>query len=143
MTLESNKIEHPFWDVGRFHEKFGLRSGNGLDVGPVEIDDELMEFRKGFLKEELQEFIDASETMDHAGMADALVDLVYVALGTAHMFGYPWKSLWDDVQRANMTKERATEATQSARGTTYDVIKPEGWQPPRTADILREVGFEL
>jgi predicted HAD superfamily Cof-like phosphohydrolase len=133
-----------FWDVGAFHERFGLRHLNGQDRGgPVEIDEELMEFRIGFLKEELDEFIEASETMDHAGMADALIDLVYVAMGTAHMFGYPWDKLWDDVQRANMSKERATEATQSARGTTYDVIKPAGWQPPRTAGILHDVGFEV
>jgi predicted HAD superfamily Cof-like phosphohydrolase len=127
-------------DVGAFHEKFGLRHGP-KDVGPAEISDELLQFRLNFLKEELQEFEDGSKVMDHAMMADALVDLVYVALGTAHLFGYPWQRLWNDVQRANMAKMRATAASQSARNTAFDVIKPEGWTPPRTEEILREAGF--
>jgi predicted HAD superfamily Cof-like phosphohydrolase len=131
-----------FWDVGAFHEKFGLRHLNGADSGgPVEITDDLLQFRITFLKEELQEFIDSSETMDHAGMADALIDLVYVAMGTAHMFGYPWDELWDDVQRANMQKQRATKETASERGGEWDVVKPIGWRGPQTADILKAHGF--
>lgn len=128
-------------DVGEFHKKFGLRHGHLGDVGPVPIDAELMEFRSGFLQEELDEFMEGARAMDHGMMADALIDLVYVAVGTAHMFGYPWHQLWGDVQRANMTKMRATEATQSARGTTYDVVKPPGWRGPDTDEILRSVGF--
>jgi predicted HAD superfamily Cof-like phosphohydrolase len=44
--------------------------------------------------------------------------------------------LWDDVQRANMSKERATSVSQSKRGSTFDVIKPKGWVPPATAAII-------
>lgn len=136
-----------FEDVGVFHLKFGLPyildDVRSPGVGPQEISDELMEYRTKFMQEELDEFVEASETMDHAKMADALIDLVYVAMGTAHMFGYPWQSLWDEVQRANMAKQRATSAEQSTRGTTFDVVKPEGWTPPRVESILRSVGFEL
>jgi len=134
-----------FDDVGMFHEKFGLRNSWVMpnNVGPEAISDELLQFRINFLKEELQEFIDGSEAMDDCAMADALIDLVYVAMGTAHLFGYPWQELWADVQRANMAKQRATRADQSSRNTTYDVIKPEGWEPPKTAKILREAGFKI
>ena len=38
---------------------------------------------------------------------DALIDLTYVAMGTAYMMGLPWQDLWDEVQRANMSKVRA------------------------------------
>jgi len=44
--------------------------------------------------------------------------------------------LWDDVQRANMSKERATDASQSKRGSSFDVIKPAGWKPAQTVDII-------
>lgn len=47
-----------------------------------------------------------------------------------------WQDLWNDVQRANMSKERALKATDSKRGSTYDVIKPEGWLPPQTDAII-------
>lgn len=132
-----------FRDVGIFHQRFGLHNVHLLGgAGPVEITPDLLEFRIGFMQEELQEFIDASETMDHAGMADALIDLVYVALGTAHLFGYPWETLWNEVQRANMTKVRAPDAESSKRNSEFDVIKPDGWTPPDIQGILERFGWE-
>lgn len=128
-------------DVGDFHRKFGLPTSDH-EAGPREISDELLAYRIRFLREELDEFIEAAEEMDHARMFDGLLDLVYVALGTAHMFGYPWRDGWNEVQRANMAKERATSVEQSTRGTTLDVIKPEGWTPPDIAGVLRAVGFD-
>lgn len=47
-----------------------------------------------------------------------------------------WVDLWSDVQRANMSKERALRASDSKRGSTYDVIKPVGWIPPQTEEII-------
>lgn len=47
-----------------------------------------------------------------------------------------WNELWADVQRANMSKERALRESDSKRGSTYDVIKPAGWIPPRTEEII-------
>lgn len=47
--------------------------------------------------------------------------------------------LWDDVQRANMAKERATRDDQSKRGSAaFDIIKPDGWVPPNGALIVKE-----
>ena len=89
-----------------------------------------LKFRSKFMREEFNEFMDAAGHEDLAGMADALVDLVYVAMGTAHMMGLPWETLWSEVQRANMQKERAVRVEQSKRGSTLDVIKPDGWTPP-------------
>lgn len=47
-----------------------------------------------------------------------------------------WDELWVDVQRANMSKERALKASDSKRGSTYDVIKPVGWIAPQTGAII-------
>jgi predicted HAD superfamily Cof-like phosphohydrolase len=47
-----------------------------------------------------------------------------------------WDELWADVQRANMSKERALREADSKRGSTYDVIKPAGWVPPQTEAII-------
>ncbi len=47
-----------------------------------------------------------------------------------------WVELWDDVQRANMTKERALKPSDSKRGSVWDVVKPAGWIPPRTEQIV-------
>lgn len=131
-----------FSDVGKFHEKFGLDNTTFRDVGPREWDSELMNFRADFLKEELDEFTDAAADQDIAGVADALIDLVYVAMGTAHLLGLPWEALWTEVQRANMDKQRAAvDGSDSKRGSAFDVVKPEGWRSPDIAKILEWNGW--
>lgn len=47
-----------------------------------------------------------------------------------------WLELWADVQRANMSKERAQKASDSKRGSTWDVVKPQGWVGPQTEAII-------
>ena len=134
MTDSSN-----FGDVGDFHRKFDLPIFNGE---PHEASPELIEFRTKFLEEELEEFRQGVEAGDHEQMFDALLDLTYVAMGTAHVMGYPWQAGWDEVQRANMAKERASsDGSNSKRLSSYDVIKPEGWVPPQIAEILAMYGF--
>ena len=95
--------------------------------------------RIDFMQEELDEFSLAAAEQDLAGQADALVDLVYVAIGTAVQLGLPWDALWDDVQRANMTKEIGV----TKRGYAHDVCKPPGWEGPETLAILKLYGYKL
>lgn len=117
-----------FEDVQAFHEKFGLPR----PLAPVQLDADTAKFRVNFMCEELVEFQEALRTNDLAKQADALVDLVYVAMGTVVMMGLPWQALWDEVQRANMSKVRADHADdpRSARRHSLDVVKPVGWVPP-------------
>ncbi len=140
----------PSRDVRRFHQKFALL----VSLSPTHLTKRKLKERIECLREELGEFIEAcglellykengvaleesGRAQDLAGQADALVDLVYFALGTAVMMGLPWQELWDDVQRANMAKERGV----SHRGHKVDCIKPPGWQPPLTEDILKAAGY--
>jgi predicted HAD superfamily Cof-like phosphohydrolase len=113
-------------DVMAFQRKFDIP----MAPHPAFLDQEAEEFRIKFMQEELDEYNEACEKLDIRGAADALVDLVYVAHGTALMMGLPWDKLWNEVQRANMTKERATSSDQSKRKNSLDVIKPAGWTPP-------------
>lgn len=124
-----------FEDVQDFHAKFGVPVASS----PTIPDNETYKFRRKFMQEEIDEFEAAyldlkvgviTEAQALHEMADALVDLVYVAMGTADMMGLPWQKLWDEVQRANMSKVRATDASQSKRGSALDVVKPEGWVAP-------------
>jgi predicted HAD superfamily Cof-like phosphohydrolase len=133
-----------FDDVGDFHKKFGLDNVTHEGAGPRVVPDDLMEFRRKFLHEELEEFEEGLAEGDEAKMADALIDLVYVAMGTAHLRGYPWQQLWDDVQRANMSKVRAArDGHDSKRNSQYDVVKPDGWEPPAIGRLLASIGFDL
>lgn len=125
-----------FDDVGHFHEKFGLDNVTHRPVGPRRVPVELVQFRTRFLDEELAEFKAAIENHDPVEAFDALLDLVYVAMGTAHLLGFPWQEGWDEVHRTNMAKVRARSAAESKRGASFDVVKPEGWTAPDLAGIL-------
>jgi predicted HAD superfamily Cof-like phosphohydrolase len=121
-------------DVGSFHKKFDLPVAGGA---PHIVPHRIALFRLMFLQEELMELTKGVMKDDLPAIADALVDLVYVALGTAHYYGLPWEALWDEVQRANMKKERAAaDGSNSSRENGLDVIKPKGWEPPDISGIL-------
>lgn len=122
-----------FQDVVDFHSKFLVPHAGR----PSLLDPSTQEFREKFLYEELREMGDSYVVGDLEGVADALVDLVYVALGTAHMMGLPWQQLWDSVQKANMTKRLAKpDGSDSKRKSPLDVVKPPGWVGPDHKEAL-------
>lgn len=124
-------------DVCAFHEKFGLMPKGTI---PKVLDSNTAKFRIMFLEEELNEYKKAVQENDLEGQADALIDLVYVAMGTAVLQQLPWQQLWNEVQRANMTKVRADDESQSKRGSNLDVIKPAGWVGPDIKGVLANAG---
>jgi len=141
---------HEFHEVGQFHHKFGLDNVTYKSAGPREVDGDTLIFRMKFLCEELEEFFNGvgisnsnwNVEKDQAKMFDSLIDLVYVAYGTAHLLGYPWAEGWNAVQAANMAKVRAQpDGSDSTRGSALDVVKPEGWTPPDIEGILQSWGF--
>lgn len=127
-----------FEEVGKFHSRFDLPVAQ-INTGPRMVDHETFLFRYQFLEEELHELLKSHRDGDLAGVADALVDLVYVALGTAHMYGIPFDEIFNEVQRANMQKERSKGSAdpRSKRGSSLDVVKPAGWRPPDVDGIIR------
>ena len=122
-----------YTDVRDFQLKFGML----VHDKPVHLTLRKLNERRLFMQEELNEFLTACVDQDLAGQADALIDLVYVALGTAISLGLPWEALWDDVQRANIGKVRGI----GKRGDLVDVIKPPDWVGPSTELILAAAGY--
>jgi predicted HAD superfamily Cof-like phosphohydrolase len=173
-----------FQAVGEFHKKFDLpTSADGI---PRTIDPQTRDFRLRFLMEEMEELFEGyglqlewnvhssslagnKKPQDLQQVADALVDLVYVALGTAHLHRLPWPDLFHEVQRANMSKERCgidhvfepaipeaescdhmggddqrcgkSQVEHSVRGSALDVIKPKGFRPPQIGNVLMMAGW--
>lgn len=126
----------PFEAVGLFNRKFGLPvAGNGL---PGLLSDEEFLYKYEHLHEELHELLRAQRDRDLVGVADALADLVYVALGTAHFYGLPFDAVFAEVQRANLQKERATgkQDPRTKRRSPLDIVKPEGWRPPDIRGVI-------
>lgn len=125
--------QHPYHLHGviEFHRRFGL----DCPASPRLLDRDTFLYRYQFLHEELHEFLKAQRAGDLVKAADALLDLEYVTHGTAYLMGLApiWSDLWNEVQRANLAKERAVEAATSPRGTTLDIVKPSGWVAPDDA----------
>lgn len=156
-----------FEAVGAFHRKFGL-ANVGMKFGdrkvdvPIAVPEDVALFRLKFLLEELleiadgygfeldmdadggPEFVKVRNSQELPKVADGLVDLVYVALGTAHLHLLPWSKLFAEVQRANMTKERASHSDddRSIRKHSLDVVKPANFRPPAIIEVLMEAGWK-
>lgn len=123
-----------YLDVRAFQQKFGQLVGER----PRFLTERKAVERIKFMGEELNEFVKGMNEKNILEMADALVDLVYVAKGTAVMMGLPWRALWNDVHDANMSKVPG----KTHRGDLVDVCKPAGWAEPVTGDILDAYGFD-
>jgi hypothetical protein len=122
-----------YQDVTAFCRRFKLQPTRTL----FRLSPKKMTVRLKHLSEELNELRHGVATGDDAEVIDALVDLVYVALGTAHLCGFPFMKVWDAVHTANMKKARVKKASESKRGSTFDVGKPADWKKPDVAKILR------
>ena len=90
------------------------------------------------MQEELDEIRAASINGNLEEYFDGLIDLVYVALGAAYLAGLPFEQGFLRVHQANMTKVRALRASDSKRGSTYDIVKPAGFVAPTLTDLIRK-----
>jgi predicted HAD superfamily Cof-like phosphohydrolase len=143
-------VQSLFEDIKDFHQRFELE----YKGPPRQLPDELGFFRAKFIGEEFMEYLSDHKndvlfmsTIVHKLLStyeiplekklDALVDLVYVALGTAYLHGFDFDEAWRRVHEANMKKVRAERKEQSLRGSTFDVVKPLGWKPPDLSDLVR------
>jgi predicted HAD superfamily Cof-like phosphohydrolase len=87
--------------------------------------------------EESDEFLNSAAIGDMVGVADAIADLIYVAIGTAVQAGIPIDKVWAAVHRCNMQRKAA-----STERHVYDAAKPPGWIGPE-AEIARILGIAL
>lgn len=127
-----------FEDVVEFHTKIlKLEPPEGVTL----VSDDFIMERMRFLVEELEEYAEAGIAGDMVRVADALGDIVYVALGTAAQMGIPFNAVWDVIHAANMRKVKGI----TKRGNKNDAVKPEGWVGPEAAIaaiLLRRIDNE-
>ena len=104
---------------------------------PVLAADSFWDFRMGFLREEMQELNDAHKHGDLLEVGDALVDIAYVAMGTAWWLGLPWESMWAAVHAANLAKKPGT----TKRNHPLDLVKGPDWVRPDHAPHFLRAGW--
>jgi predicted HAD superfamily Cof-like phosphohydrolase len=120
------------WEmVNEFHKKFG----HPAPGAPILLGKERAKKREAWMLEEVAEFMEAETIADQA---DAMIDLIYFALGTLVEMGVPPEGIFNIVHKANMDKLWEDGLPRwKADGKT---MKPPGWTDPRPlieAEIAR------
>jgi predicted HAD superfamily Cof-like phosphohydrolase len=181
LQTEAPVIQNLIEDVRLFHQTFGhpivekptipsperqvLRSKLIRDEYQGEFDPawcKCAALRKALTDQELASPGGQHDTIEAlAEFGDAIADVIYFLIGTAHEYGIPLAQIWQAVQEANMSKLwteqevdtatipdgwRATIAPhtvgQDARYLVYDetgkVRKPPSWKEPDITSIIRK-----
>lgn len=83
------------------------------------------------LLEEVNEFYDSNTDIDIIGCVDALIDLIYFALGGIHKLGLTeeqFEKCFQLVHEHNMRKVKGVVAKR--HNGSPDAAKPTNWEPP-------------
>ena len=114
-------LDHAFFSVKEFHKAFGAPYTDT----PTLVEKERAATRADWMQEEIEEFLEASKVIDQA---DAMIDLIYFALGTLVEIGVTPNRLFEIVHEANMTKLWPDGKVH--RRADGKVIKHSSWRPP-------------
>ena len=118
-------MDKQYAQVKAFHEAFG----HPIAATPTAMSQGRVLKRAEWMKEELDEFVTAEHEADPlVSQADAMIDLIYFALGTLVEMGVPPERMFELVQQANMAK-LWPDGKPRFRGDGK-IIKPVGWQGP-------------
>ena len=126
-----------FHDMKVMHQKYGVnkwfQAEQQSDVEWRRFN-KYMAFRLGMMQEELDETKRAFEQKDAPEMVDGIIDLCVFAIGTLEVFGVDANKAWDEVYKANMSKEVGIKEGRPNPLGLPDLVKPEGWKGPSHED---------
>lgn len=100
----------------------------------TEVPLETIELRNKLIHSEVKELFDAVTANDVVEVFDALLDLVYVAIGAMLAYGFPAEAGMKEVQRSNMTK--LGEDGQPIYDADGKVVKGPNYEPPVLGPLL-------
>lgn len=124
------------WESVRlFHEKFN----HPVAAAPRKMEMGRAQKRYNWMKEEIDEFLEAVEDGDLVEQADAMIDVIYFALGTLVEMGIKPDDLFRVVQKANMDK--LWEDGKPHYNEEGKTIKPKSWKDPH--DELKRLIDEM
>mgnify|MGYP004535226895 CR=1 FL=1 len=120
------------WEAVKiFHEKFNHPTAEH----PRSMEIMRAQKRYKWMKEEIDEFMEAVEAHDIVEQADAMIDVMYFALGTLVEMGIKPDALFYIVQDANMSK--LWEDGLPHYNSDGKTIKPSNWEDPH--DKLKKI----
>lgn len=118
-------------DVGDFHKRMNCF----VSPVPADLSIDLAAMRLNLLEEEMDEYTTAVCANDLTEVFDALLDIIYIAVGTGLAYGLPMADGWNEVHRSNMAKLHNGVAVKRADGK---ILKPKGWVGPQLKALIRD-----
>ena len=126
-----------FKDMQEMHKKYGvnkwMQAEKQSDVD-IRRFNKFMEFRIGMMQEELDETKNAYKEKNAEEMVDGIIDLCVFAIGTLEVFGVDANKAWNEVYKANMSKEVGIKQGRPNPLGLPDLVKPKGWKGPSHED---------
>jgi predicted HAD superfamily Cof-like phosphohydrolase len=119
-------------------KQFQLAMNQPVANKPTVMDEVRQQQRYEYMAEELMEFLGSSELVDQA---DAMIDLIYLAIGTMVELGVLPEPLFQIVQDANMSK-LWEDGKPRLNPDTNKVMKPPTFvrpEPLLEAEIERQI----
>ncbi|SRR6266571_5880996 len=120
--------------VQDFHAMANGYTGEWPHIPPAQI----RTLRINLLREELGEFIKASDEGDLIEVADALGDLLYVTYGAALAWGISMAPIEQEIHRSNMTKTVLTQREDGKSGKVEGKFSPPDLEPLLLAQVPDE-----
>ena len=120
-----------FKDMQDMHKKYGVDKWmNEEKKSNWSRLSKYMDFRIKMMQEELDETRAAFENKNEEEVVDGIIDLCVFAIGTLEVFGVDANKAWDQVYKANMSKEVGIKEGRPNPLGLPDLVKPEGWEGP-------------
>ena len=120
-----------FKDMQAMHKKYGvdewMKQEKNSDWSRLQM---FMDFRVKMMQEELDETKTAFKKGDAEEVVDGIIDMCVFAIGTLEVFGVDANKAWDQVLKANMSKEVGIKEGRPNPLGLPDLVKPEGWEGP-------------
>ena len=120
-----------FKDMQNMHKKYGVDKWmNEEKKSDWSRLNKYMDFRIKMMQEELDETKAAFKNKNEEEVVDGIIDLCVFAIGTLEVFGVDANKAWDQVYKANMSKEVGIKEGRPNPLGLPDLVKPEGWEGP-------------
>lgn len=122
-------MEKQILNVVKFQEAFGIKTPSQ----PKMLAKKRATLRQRLLEEEVKELREATNVLE---VSDALCDILYITLGTAHEYGLSDRliMLFDEVHSSNMTK--LGPDGKAIFREDGKVMKPESYRQPNLRPII-------
>jgi predicted HAD superfamily Cof-like phosphohydrolase len=125
-------------DLFNMVREFNRTCGETLPETPFIRTDNVAELRYKLMQEENEEYYTAAiEDQDIVGVLDAVVDKMYILLGTIQVHGLEdvFQAAFAEVHRSNMTKFPGGKVLRREDGK---IMKPETYEKPNLKRTLIE-----